>query len=682
MESVGFRVKSTRRASHRKPSTPTPVLTHARPPWAVPAFVAALTCIAFFPVLGNDFVNWDDDKNFIENPFYRGLAWNQLRWMFTTFHMGHYQPLSWVSFGFDYLLWGMNARGYHLTSLVLHAVNGVLFYFVSRKLLSAALSTSGRDDWRLVLSSAFSALVFAIHPLRVESVAWVTERRDVLSGLFYLLTIYCYLQAAEPQLTNARQRWLGVALVAYTLSLLSKGMAMTLPAVLLLLDVYPLGRLQGRISTWLTPAARVVLIEKLPFLLLAAIFAGIAALAQHTTDALKTVQQYDLVSRLLQMFFGFGFYLWKTLIPVRLSPIYELPVNFDPWAWLFFLSAAAAIFISLVLYSLRRRWPAPLACWIYYIIVLAPVSGLAQSGPQLVADRYSYLACMSWPLLIGGGLYHSWPFREATPNQRRFPIPFVLAGGLVFTLALMTWSQTGVWRSGKTLWRHAISSTPYSSIAYYNLARALEREDSVDEAVDLYRQAVSINPEYARAHINLAGLLIRQGRDEEAIAHYRSALQSRPDHAGAHNNLGVLLEKRGDTDSALVEFQKAVLIDPTIDQAYFNMGKVFAQQGDLAKAAEHYQEAVRLNPNEAEYQIGLAMVLARQGELDLATSHLFTAVRLQPNHGYAHVLLARSLVAQGKKSEAEKYFQQGLTIMKSHNQIPPSGLEFRESPSR
>ncbi|HEU4343969.1 MAG TPA: tetratricopeptide repeat protein [Candidatus Binatia bacterium] len=650
------------------------VLNRSKAPWVVPVIVALATSAAFFPALGNEFVRWDDDKNLLDNPHYRGLGWSQLRWMFSTFLMGHYQPLSWVTFGFDYLLWGMNPFGYHLTNLILHAANAVLFYFIARRLLSAALFVpEGEKPWQLGFSAGGAALLFAIHPLRVESVAWVTERRDVLSGFFYLATLYCYLRAACRPPASGQRWWLGAALVGYTLSLLSKGTAMTLPAVLLLLDIYPLGRLKTRLWNGFKPEFRVVLTEKLPFVVLAGVFAIIALFAQHTGEALKSLQQYNLISRSMQIFYGLTFYLWKTLLPTGLSPIYELPIDFEPWAGAFLLSAVSTVLISLVLYFLRQRWPAALASWVYYIILLAPVSGIAQSGPQLVADRYSYLACLSWPLLLGGWFFRSWPAPENNRTQQLPLIAASIALGLsLITMSLLTWSQNQVWRNTQTLWQHAIAVTPYSSIAYYNLGRTFETKNDMDEAVESYRRALSINPEYAKAHINLAGLLARKGIETEAIAHYRRALEIRPDNAGARNNLGVLLEMQGDVEAALAEFQKALHIDPNFDKAFFNLGKLFARKGDLAKAARHYEQAVRLNPNEVDFQIGLAIVLARQGQLESATSHLVRAVKLRPDDADAHVLLARSLAAQGKKDEAERHYQQALRLMKSQNQTPPS----------
>src|SRR5438034_977960 len=259
--------------------------------WLVPVLIAVVTFAAFLPTLQNQFVNWDDPRNFLENPHYRGLGWTHLRWMWTT-HLGHYIPLTWMTLGLDYLLWGMNPVGYHLTSLLLHAANAVVFFFVGCRILTLALPAPSERGH--ALTAGFAALVFAIHPLRVESVAWVTERRDVLSGLFYLLTILVYLRDCE---RGARGRgWCWVSVGLFACALLSKSMVVNLPIVLLILDVYPLRRLGGAIGWWGEPARRVY-VEKIPFVLLATAAAAIAVMAQLSVHAAASLAQLSVPGR-------------------------------------------------------------------------------------------------------------------------------------------------------------------------------------------------------------------------------------------------------------------------------------------------------------------------------------------------------------------------------------------------
>ena len=640
------------------------------------AIIVALTTFAvFLPGLSNQFVNWDDYETLVDNPRYRGFGRSQLRWMFTTFHMGHYQPLSWLTFGLDYVLWGMNPLGYHLTSLVLHTASAVVFFFLARLLLSYAFRISdAKAKIYLNLSAGLAALLFSVHPLRVESVTWATERRDVLSGLFFLLTLYCYARAHANADEKSRRSWLAFSLTAFVLSLGAKASAITLPLVMILLDVYPLRRMAGTWRSWFTPEARKILWEKLPFALLAVSFAVIAIFAQQSAGALRPVQQYFISYRVGQAVYGVAFYLWKSIIPLNLSPLYELPYDFDAWMSLFLVCGITVLAISVILYVLRNRWPAVLAAWIYYLVVLAPVAGLAQSGPQLVADRYSYFSCMSWAVLLGAAFLYLLNSLDARLGRQSVLIAALPVPGLVLIIfALMTWKQTQVWRDTRSLWNHVIAVAPQSSVAYYNLGRIVENEGQFPEGLEYYRRALSYNPLYADAHYNLARLLAKHGEQSEAIAHYRDALKIRPNDADAHNNLGLLLAARGETAAALDEFHRALQIDPKYAKAFFNLGRVLAQRNELDKAIENYRQALAVSPNEVEILVVLADALARQEQFAEAVMHLQKAITLKPEVPDIHVALARALAAQGKRDEAEKHYQEALRLLKAKSPAPPSG---------
>jgi protein O-mannosyl-transferase len=602
---------------------------NAARPWLLPVLIAAGTCVAFAPVLQNQFVEWDDDEILINNANYRGLGPTQLQWMFTTFHMGHYQPLSWVTFALDYLLWGLDPFGYHLTNLILHSANAVLFYFVGRRLLSAAFSLpERRPGWPLDVAAAVAAFLFAVHPLRAESVAWTTQRRDVLSGFFYLATIYGYLRAISLDQNDSR-RWMGAALVLYLFSLLSKATAVTLPVVLLLLDVYPLRRLHARTSVGVV--SRRVWLEKIPFIMAAALFAIVALLAQHRTSALKSLDSYDTLSRLGQVFVGITFYLWKTIVPSNLSPLYEIPTGFTFWDRWVIASGMAVVAGTLLFYANRKSRPAGLFCWLYYIVVVAPVLGVAQSGPQLVADRYSYLSTLSWALLAAGLLLS---FIRRAPKERigsQAAAAIAAAAAVIVLLASLSWKQSKVWRDTGTLWEYVVSIYPGSTVARYNLAR----------------------------------FLAKQGRPTEAIAHYREAIKIRPDDIDARNNLGLLLAMRGEIEASLQEFQYAVQLDPSYARGFYNIGRVLAQVGELERAVQNFQRALQLEPSEVEIYVRLGDALARLGDLESAATHFERAVTLDARNAEAHMALARVLVAQGKKLEAEKHYQNARHILQS-----------------
>ena len=638
----------------------------------VAAVIALLTAVAFLPSLENRFVDWDDYEMLVSNSSYRGLAWPQLRWMFTTFHMGHFQPLSWLSFAFDYLAWGTQPLGYHLTNVILHAANAVLFFFLARVLLTLAVKGSGNArEPGLTLGAAVAALLFSLHPMRVESVAWATERRDVLSGFFYLLALYHYVVAKTSANAQRSRYRLAASFLIYALSLFSKATAMTLPAVLLLLDVYPLRKLPGKLSEWFKPEYRSILWEKLPFVILALVFACVAIMAQQNIGALRPMQQYFISYRLGQTFYGFSFYVWKSIAPFGLSPLYELPFDFDAWMPLFFACAAAVLIITVVLYWRREHWPAAFAAWMYYLIVLAPVAGIAQSGPQLVADRYSYLSCLSWALLVGGGFVCLWNSLGRSAAPRRPAFVAATSALVLLVLATLTWQQNKVWRDTSTLWQHVITVSPNSSIAYYNLGRLYEEEGRLEASQEHYRRAVQNNPANPDAQYNLARLLARLGLETEAIARYRQVINIRPYDVDARNNLGLLLARRGKTEEALEEFRKAVQLDPNYAKAFFNMGKVLTAQGDLEQAVFNYRQALKLDRSEIEIYLGLADALGRQGKSAEAVLVLQNVVEIQPKSPEGHTALARSLVIQGRTAEAEKHYKEALQLLKSQPASTP-----------
>jgi len=570
--------------------------------------IALVTFAAFLPTLQNQFVTWDDGKNFLENAHYRGLGWTHIRWMWTT-HLGHYIPLTWMTLGLDYLLWGMNPFGYHLTSLLLHAANAVVFFFVVHRILTLALPSPSERGHALAVAAGFAALVFAIHPLRVESVAWVTERRDVLSGLFYLSAILMYLRACE---RGARGRgWYWAAVGLFAGALLSKSMVVNLPFVLLILDVYPLRRLGGFVGWWSEPARRIY-IEKIPFVLLAAAASAIAVMAQSSVHAAASLAQLSVPGRLAVAAYGLGFYPRKMVVPVNLSPLYELPRTVDPMAPPFILSYALVLAIMAIVLALRRRVPGLPAAWVAYVVVLLPVLGIFQSGPQIAADRYTYLAGLGGAILAGAGLLSCW--RTSRTSKTGTPTTLPIAGVatcVVVGLGALTWNQAQVWHDSEKLWTHALARDPQSSIAENNLGVVRADQSKLAEAIEHYQRALQMRPDYADAYFNLGNALFQQGKVAEASDHYRQALAIKRDHARAHNNWGVVLARQGKLAEAGDHFQAALHIGLDNADAHTNLGNALFQQGKLAEASDHFRQALRLKPDHAAAQSGL--VQAQRG---------------------------------------------------------------------
>jgi protein O-mannosyl-transferase len=641
-------------------------------PWVVPCVVVLVTASAFYPVLHNQFVNWDDYKNIVENPFYRGLSWTNIRWMFTVFYMGHYHPLTWFTLAVDYLIWGLNPFGYHLTNLVFHCANAVVLYLVACRLfLSADRSLNVYKHSLVPLAAGFTALLFSIHPLRVESVAWATERRDMLSGLFFLLTILSYLKAVKIGVADpGDRRWMTACLGLYFLSLLSKASGMTLPLVLLILDVYPLRRLGQTSTGWFGPKTRGVWREKIPFFGFALGAGLIALIAQYHAGALRPLEQHGIASRLMQAFYGIAFYLWKILFPFSLSPLYEMFPNSNAWNWRFLIGGFLVLAVSLVLFALRLRWPAILACWVSYVVILAPTLGVAQSGPQLVADRYSYFSCMGWALLAGGGLLHLWRLFASDRFVSRVSMTVTvtgLAAAALFGFGVLTWNQTQIWHDSESLWRHALSIAPASSFGRNNLGNALVAQGRFEEAIDQFQQALQISPADADVVYNLGNALAQKGSFEDAGKQLQHALQINPGNAMAAYDLGNVRARQGRLEEAISDLELALRIDPQLAKAHYNLGTILNKQGKLNEAIQHYQKALQIDAGYVKVYYNLGTVLTTQGQLDRAIDSFRAGLRLQPDLAELHDGLARALVLQGRKEEALQHYQEAVRLLKSRS---------------
>ena len=553
--------------------------------------VAAVTFIAFLPVLRADWLNWDDEINFVTNENYRGLSGAHIKWMFTSLHFGHYQPLSWLTLAVDYTLWGMNPAGYHLTNLLIHTASAVLFFLVARRLLTAAVGKQARPaGTAIAVAAVFGALVFSIHPLRVENVAWVSERRDVLSGVFLLGSTLAYLDLSLRRVYRSR---LILSVGLFALSLLSKSIGVTFPAALLILDVYPLKRLPANPLRWLGEAHRKVILEKLPFVALSGAILATAFLAQ--SEWIIPVDSRGVGGRLCVIAFAAGFYPRKTVLPLNLLPLYEFPLDFDRFLPYAVASGIGALAVSVVLIILRRRAPYGLAAWAAYLALLFPVSGIVRSGPQLVADRYAYLSCTPFALLAGGALMGV--FRRAKEQRtKRSSTRAALVGcaAVVVVLAALTWGQSLVWRDSVTFWTYVLNHNPNSAVA--------------------------------RVHMGMA--CVANGDLPRAIGHLRKAVDVHPRYFKAHHNLGIALAQSGDYAGAAVAFERAASLEPDDIQTRGNLAIVYLNQGDLPAAAEQYRHILRVNPNDGKAHESLALVEYRAGRFEQALERLERAREL------------------------------------------------------
>ena len=610
----------------------------------VPAILALVTSLAFLPALRNDFVVWDDGPNLTQNLQYRGLGWEQLRWMFTTVRGGHYVPLTWLSFGLDYVLWGMNPIGYHVTNLLLHVATALLFYVLARDLIRRAsvLSEAG-----LTLAAATSALFFAIHPLRVESVAWATERRDVLSGGLFLLTILLYIRASDTR--GPRRRWLlSLSVGAYLLALASKSIVMTLPLILLLLDVYPLGRLAGSPRSWFS-RSRHVLWEKVSYLILAGAGSIMSYLAQAVLKGPSTpYSSSPWSSRAANVVYSLWLYPLKTAIPAGLSPLYEAPPHIDPWEARFIASAAGVLAVSVLTWLLRARWPAGLAVWIYYGMVLAPVSGVIPMGSQLAADRYSYLACLGWALLVGaaaGAGVDAWRGGGVRPSLAALAAIVGTAG--LLGLGALTWRQVGIWRDTETLWRAAVTVSPDCVLCHRSLGEALLQRGAALSALEQFLMAAALRPDAVGLRTYVGVAFARLNMWAEAAGQYRRVLERYPDRVDVRTSLAVALHAMGREREAVEQLREAERIGPDEPDVRLVLGSVLNDLGEYREAADQLQKVIALRPGSAAARLGLLKAYAGLGRGDLARRQYEALRALDPDLAASAEL--RSLVNESEE---------------------------------
>ena len=594
-----------------------PAEKRSLPAWTAPLLVAAVTALAFLPVLRGGFLNWDDDYNFVANPNYRGLSPSHLRWMFTTFALGHYHPLAWVTLGFDYVVWGMNPFGYHLTSLLIHAANAAILFLV----LELFLRLLGRP---LPRWPAFAgALFYALHPLRVESVAWITERRDVLCGFFALLCVFAYLRRAEDERAGKpASRWLVLSVAAFAASLLSKALSITLPAVLLILDVYPLGR-------FAPGSRRRVLLEKLPYMVLSCADAAIMFSAMRSIDAVHAAASYNPMQRAAQVAYGLAFYVVKTIWPSGLAPLYRIEPHLDPAGALNLASMAAVAGLSAFLLVRRRRLPGALAAWVSTGILVFPVLGVAVTGMQIAADRYTYLAALPASVLIAGGL-----------GASRAAVPVSIAA--LSLLAGLTVRQAGVWRDSVTLWTREVEIDPLCALGYGNRGQAhLARGEWAAAIADYDAQAALEPPKDAKFWHNRGVCHAMLEKPREAEADYARALEADADYIDTYVARAQLRAKLGDAPGAGADFDEALRRNPRSFDAWRQRG-LWRLRRDSRGAAADLTRALELRPDHAETWADRGLARALLGDAAGAMSDLDAALRLQP--GLAEARQRRGIV--------------------------------------
>jgi tetratricopeptide (TPR) repeat protein len=663
--------------------------------WIVGLLLVAITLALFGQLASHGFINLDDDKYVTENPFVKaGLTVEGIRWAFTTTHAANWHPLTWLSHMLDVRLFGLNPGPHHLVSLLFHLLNTLLLF---RLLLRMT-----KQLW----PSAFTAALFAIHPLHVESVAWVAERKDVLSTFFGMLTLWAYLRYAnagggrrkvggkrleavtsnlQPQSSNLKRFSLYLlVLLFFALGLMAKPMLVTLPFLLLLLDYWPLGRVSGfefrvpssgirnpgsgagdrvsgfkletRDSRLETRSIRFLILEKLPLIALSLASSVITFIAQQRGGAVSSFERLPLGLRIENALVSYVAYILKTFWPHNLAVLYPHPIQALP-LWQVFGSALFLLGVTVAVLRAARNQPYLAVGWLWYLGTLVPVIGIVQVGVQAMADRYTYLP------LVGLFIMIAWGVPDLLTGLRRKKTLLAASGGVVLVaLAAITSIQIGTWRDSITLFDHALKVTEKNHVARVNLGEALSREGKLDEAIDQFQKALEIKPDDALAYNNLGFVFSKRGKLDEAIDQLHKALEIKPDDASAHNNLGFALAEQGKVDEAIDQFHKALEIQPDYLRARYNLGRVLAERGEVREAIDQYKKVIAIDPDDEAARLNLGLALLSEGRLPEAIDHLSRAVALDPNDPKAHGALGLALARQGKFDEAMNQYDRALSL--------------------
>jgi tetratricopeptide (TPR) repeat protein len=582
-----------------------------------------ITFAVYYQVCSFGFINLDDPGYVSENPnIQTGFSLNAVKWAFTSGYAGNWHPLTWLSHILDWQLFGSNPAGHHLANLFFHIANTLLLFIVLKKMTGAL--------WQ----SAFVAALFALHPLHVESVAWVAERKDVLSTFFWLLTMWAYAHYAK----NPKLKWYLISLVLFALGLMSKPMLVTLPFVLLLLDYWPF---QRKISWHL-------LVEKIPFFIFAAASSIVTILAQHSGKAVVPFSLAPLNFRIANAFISYVQYIEKMFYPAGLAVFYPHPgINISILFTV--ISAVLLLGVTIFILGFPKNHRYLVTGWFWYLGTLVPVIGIIQVGGQAMADRYAYITLTGLFIIIAWGM----PELLGKFSHRKIVL-WILSLVVLFALAVCSYLQTRYWKDTLTLCQHAIEVTNDNYQAHFCMIKPLLEQNRIDDAIRHGEQAVRISPTFVPA-LNALGLsLLEAKRTDDAVACYRRVLQIRPQDAAANFNLAWVLAGSGKFDEAIPLYYKTLQIDPDFADARINLGFALAGSGKLQEAVKEYEKILLVEPNNAVAHNDLGIALAKQENFDDAIAHFSQAVKINPNYANAKNNLSAALAEKQKSHEKNR----------------------------
>jgi protein O-mannosyl-transferase len=622
--------------------------------------LAAAIVAVYWPVYNYDFVKYDDHVYITGNSnIQSGLNLRSLQWAFTSGYASNWHPVTWLSHTLDYQLFGKWAGGHHLINVLFHIANTLLLFYVLMRMTDA------------VWPSVFVAAIFALHPLHVESVVWISERKDVLSTFFWILTIWAYIRYVE----NPKRWWYPAAIVLFVLGLMSKPMLVTVPFVLFLLDYWPLQR----------KFSRKLLIEKTPFFICSFASCVVTFLVQKSYGATVSIKALAPQVRVNNAIVSYLTYITKMIWPSRLAVFYPHPHD-DLSATRVIISGLVLVVISICFIHLARRHRFFAVGWLWYLGTLVPVIGLVQVGIQAMADRYTYMTLTGLFIII------AWNAEEFVPKwrYRNIVLTFLAATALAASASISS-QQLKYWKNSSTLFEHTLQVTknnymilsnyagylidvgrldeaiersseslkisPNYADAHYNLGMALMKSDRASAAIEQLGLAVKYKPDFALAQNELAITLYKQGRNEDAINHFEQVLKLEPDFVDAHLNLGIALLETGKTQQAIEQFRMVIKYKPDLPEAYFNLADAMKEQGKPEEAVSYYKQALRIEPNYVEAQLNLGITLKEMQRFDEAIESFNKVLALDPNNITAHGNLGLAMAGAGKTDEAIREFR-------------------------
>ena len=685
--------------------------------WAIVIFI--VTILVYIPALNNDFVNWDDNKYVYQNKNIHFFNLQSLYWMLTSFHASNWHPLTWLSHALDYALWGLNPLGHHLTNILLHGFNTLLVFLLAIKLTTHAQDstmtssnskTSHTFSTQTFLVAGVTAALFGLHPVHVESVVWISERKDLLAAFFFILIILSYVSYTSLPTPN-RSRWFPLSILFFALALMAKPMAVSVPIVLLLIDWYPLKRLDN-------PGQKLIVLlkEKIPFFILSITSAIITLIAQYSGGAVGSMEQFPLGLRLMNASRSLLFYLGKMVYPLELSPFYPFPADAHWLGLPYLLSGFVVVLFTLsCLWMIKRKNYLIPIIWFYFVVTLLPVIGVMQVGIQAAADRYTYLPSLAIFLLAGLGI--SWIYQKAASIKYGGLLKgtvLLVTAIILLLLGQSTINQIKVWQNSESLWSYVISIFPKSipiahnnlglfyhekemlekALAEYNQASSIDADyinsynnlgviydemDKFEDAIIAFNKALTIDPHYTEAYYNLGNAYAARGMSDEARSHYKQALISNPHYAEAHNNLGLIYEKQGKVDEAMFAYKQAINSDPYYAEAHNNLGNTYVAGGMRDKAISEYKKAISINPIYVKAYTNLGITYGEMKRVEKSIETLKKALALKADDPEIHSNLAVSYYLQGNHTLARSHTDKALALGYSVN---PKLLELLKTPQK